>query len=193
MLIQANPRPQPRALGIGPRGRQNPNLCDSGVEAHFLQTHRYHHGALPCSTVWRLSSFTNLQSKHLDKLSPKVGAGTAPHTDALTWLNRHQGQILAMPIFRSLSALRNSLLLGQQMLSSHTVRQMPPWQMGQAAVPPSQQTEGLLIQREHKAQEPAWKAPFLLPHSVLCGSKLAEEVSQEWGSSRPTFSQHPEG
>lgn len=46
------------------------------------------------------------------------------------------------------------------MLSSHTMRQTSPWQMGQAAVPHSQQTKGLLTQRENKVQEHPFSYPI---------------------------------
>lgn len=122
MLVQANPRPQSRALGIGPGADRT--LIPVTQEWWPISSRLT---SLPSSwgfawpIVWRLPSFTNWQNGHLDKLGPKAGADTAPHSGALTWLNRQHGWILAMPIFWSLSALRNSLLLGQQMLSSHTM------------------------------------------------------------------------
>ena len=63
------------------------------------------------------------------------------------------------------------------MLFSHTMKQMSPWQMGQAAAPQSQQTKGLLTQMENKVQRPARKALFLLPHWVTSRSKLAESYT----------------
>lgn len=58
------------------------------------------------------------------------------------------------------------------------MKQMSPWEMGQAAAPQSQQTKGLLSQMENEVQKSAWKASFLLPHWVTSRSKLAESCTR---------------